>query len=119
MTYQITEVQNKDKTRVYNIDGPQRETVESFWQWLKVNRIIENYEIVEKQKVSSIVLKYNRTMTEEEKLKRDMRDADCFYFMASASFLVTLLAGALLFLVSFQVVSNQRRFSSVGRAPLL
>jgi hypothetical protein len=48
MTLQVIEVQSKDKTRVYNIDGPQRETVESFWNWLKTKRIIESFEITEK-----------------------------------------------------------------------
>ena len=48
MTYQITEVQNKDVTRVYNISGPKKETVESFWNWLKANGVIDSFEIAEK-----------------------------------------------------------------------
>lgn len=47
MNYKITEVQDKDTTRVYNITGPKRETVESFWEWLKAQGTIESYEIVE------------------------------------------------------------------------
>ena len=48
MTYQITEVQNKDVTRVYNITGPKKETIESFWNWLKTNKVIESFETTEK-----------------------------------------------------------------------
>jgi hypothetical protein len=47
MNYQVTEVQNKDTTRVYNIKGPKRESVESFWKWLKAQEIIQGYEIAE------------------------------------------------------------------------
>ena len=47
MNYQITEVQNKNITRTYNIKGPQRETVESFWNWLQAHGVIESYELKE------------------------------------------------------------------------
>lgn len=47
MNYQVTEVQNKDTTRVYNLSGPKLETVESFWQWLQAGGIIESYSIIE------------------------------------------------------------------------
>jgi len=47
MTYEVVEVQNKDKTRTYNIKGPRKETVESFWNWLVANRVIESYKITE------------------------------------------------------------------------
>ena len=48
MTYEVVEVQNKDKTRTYNIEGPRKETVESFWNWLKANGVIDSFEIAEK-----------------------------------------------------------------------
>ena len=47
MNYQVTEGQTKDTTRVYNITGPKRESVESFWEWLKAQGVIEGYEIAE------------------------------------------------------------------------
>jgi hypothetical protein len=49
MIYQISEIQNKDVTRVYNIEGPQIATIVSFWEWLKQERIIENYSITERE----------------------------------------------------------------------
>jgi len=48
MNYQITEVQNKNTTRVYNITGPKRESIESFWNYLKSTGVIERYEIAER-----------------------------------------------------------------------
>lgn len=47
MNYQITEVQDKKTTRVYNIKGPQRATVEGFWDWLVASKVIDSYEITE------------------------------------------------------------------------
>ena len=41
----ITEIQHKDITRTYNIEGVQRETVESFWQYLVDNKVIKSFEI--------------------------------------------------------------------------
>lgn len=45
MKHQITEVQDKNTTRVYNIEGVKKETVESFWNWLQSQKVIESYEI--------------------------------------------------------------------------
>ena len=45
MTYKVTEVQSKDKTREYLITGPRIETVESFWSWLVDNGTIDSYTI--------------------------------------------------------------------------
>lgn len=45
MTYKVTEVQSKDKTREYFITGPRLETVESFWAYLVDNNTIESYTI--------------------------------------------------------------------------
>ncbi len=45
MTYKVTEVQSKDKTREYLIAGPSLESVESFWSWLVGNGTIESYTI--------------------------------------------------------------------------
>ena len=45
MTYKVTEVQSKDKTREYRIAGPRLETVESFWAWLVETGTIESYTI--------------------------------------------------------------------------
>lgn len=47
MNYKVTELQDKKTTRVYNITGPKRESVESFWEWLKAREIIQGYEITE------------------------------------------------------------------------
>ena len=47
MGHKITEVQNKDITRVYNLNGPQLETIKSFWDTLVASNIIESYEITE------------------------------------------------------------------------
>lgn len=47
MTYQVTEVQDKKTTRIYNIKGPKLETVQSFWEYLKASKVIESYEIEE------------------------------------------------------------------------
>lgn len=45
MTYKVTEIQSKDKTREYLIAGPSLESVESFWSWLVGNGTIESYTI--------------------------------------------------------------------------
>lgn len=51
MGYIITEELNKEDakrpltTGVYNITGPQRETIEGFWDYLKEQGVIEGYEI--------------------------------------------------------------------------
>jgi hypothetical protein len=45
MSYQITEVQNKNVTRVYNLDGPKIQTIKAFWDHLVSAKIIESYEI--------------------------------------------------------------------------
>jgi hypothetical protein len=45
MTYKVTEVQSKDKTREYWISGPSLESVESFWAWLVDNGTIQSYTI--------------------------------------------------------------------------
>jgi hypothetical protein len=49
MGYTVTEVvavdDKKTRTHIYNIQGPQRETIESFWEWLKSNKTIKSYEI--------------------------------------------------------------------------
>ena len=47
MSYQITEVQNKNVTRVYNLDGPKFETIKSFWDSLVSANTLESYEIAE------------------------------------------------------------------------
>lgn len=47
MAYRITEVQNKEKTRIYNLEGPQLQTIQSFWESLKASKIIEDFEIEE------------------------------------------------------------------------
>jgi hypothetical protein len=47
MNYKITEVQDKKTTRVYNITGPKRETIESFWEYLVARNVIESYELTE------------------------------------------------------------------------
>ena len=47
MNYQITEVQNKNTTRTYNITGPKRETIEGFWDMLVASNVIESYELAE------------------------------------------------------------------------
>lgn len=44
-TTTITEIQNKDVTRTYNIIGPKPDTVKSFWEWLAANRIIERFDM--------------------------------------------------------------------------
>ena len=47
----ITETQNpkgnnkEGKVRVYNIAGPSQETVTDFWQWLKSQGVIKDFEI--------------------------------------------------------------------------
>jgi len=41
----ITEMQNKDKSREYVIDGVQRETVEGFWQYLVDNKVVEGFQV--------------------------------------------------------------------------
>ena len=48
MGYKITEVQDKKATRVYNITGPKKETINSFWAYLVATGTIESYEIAEK-----------------------------------------------------------------------
>lgn len=47
MTIQVIEVQNKNTTRTYNLQGPKLETVKSFWDYLKASNAIESYEIKE------------------------------------------------------------------------
>jgi hypothetical protein len=32
------------KVRIYNIEGPQEETIIGFWQWLKNQGVIEGFE---------------------------------------------------------------------------
>jgi hypothetical protein len=44
---QVTEIQDKKTTRTYNLSGPRVETVQSFWEYLKANEVIESYEIRE------------------------------------------------------------------------
>lgn len=46
-TTQVTEVQDKKTTRTYTLKGPKVETVQSFWEFLKANEVIESYEIKE------------------------------------------------------------------------
>lgn len=47
----IIETQNpignekEGKVRVYEINGPQDETITSFWDYLKANRIIQDYRV--------------------------------------------------------------------------
>ena len=43
----VTETQHDDKTRTYQLKGPQVETVRSFWDYLVQLNIIESYEIKE------------------------------------------------------------------------
>ena len=45
--FKVTEVQDKDTTRLYYLDGPQLDTVASFWDYLVGTRQIDNYEIEE------------------------------------------------------------------------
>lgn len=45
MNYQITEIQNKNTTRIYNLEGPQLETITGFWDTLVASNIIESYEV--------------------------------------------------------------------------
>ena len=47
MAYRITEVQDKDTTRIYNLEGVKLESVQSFWETLKASRVIENFDIEE------------------------------------------------------------------------
>ena len=43
----VREVQDKDTTRLYYLDGPQLDTVASFWDYLVETREIDGYEIEE------------------------------------------------------------------------
>jgi hypothetical protein len=43
----VTEVQDKDTTRLYHLDGPRLDTVASFWDYLVETRQINGYEIEE------------------------------------------------------------------------
>ena len=43
----VTEVQDKDTTRLYHLDGPRLDTVASFWDYLVATREIDGYEIEE------------------------------------------------------------------------
>jgi len=49
MGHKVTETvkvsDKKTKENVYNLEGPQRETVESFWEYLKKQGVVESYEI--------------------------------------------------------------------------
>ena len=43
----VTEVQDKDTTRLYHLDGPRMDIVVSFWDYLVATREIDNYVIEE------------------------------------------------------------------------
>lgn len=45
--FKVTETQNKDTTRVYHLEGPQLDTVRSFWEHLVRTKAIDSYEIEE------------------------------------------------------------------------
>lgn len=44
---QVTEIQDRNTTRVYTLAGPQTDSVRSFWEYLKSAKVIESYEIEE------------------------------------------------------------------------
>jgi hypothetical protein len=44
---QVTEIQDRNTTRVYTLTGPQVESVRSFWEYLKDTKVIQSYEIEE------------------------------------------------------------------------
>ena len=46
MKTQVIETQLNGKTRTYQIDGPQYDSVLSFWTWLKDKEIIEDFTIL-------------------------------------------------------------------------
>lgn len=43
----VTEIQDRNTTRVYTLAGPQTDSVRSFWEYLKSAKVIESYEIEE------------------------------------------------------------------------
>ncbi len=43
----VTEVQNQDTTRVYNLEGPRLDTVRDFWDYLIATQTIESYTLEE------------------------------------------------------------------------
>ena len=43
----VREVQDKDTTRLYHLDGPRMDIVVSFWDYLVATREIDGYEIEE------------------------------------------------------------------------
>lgn len=57
MKTQIIETQLSGKTRTYQIDGPQYDSVLSFWTWLKDKEIIEDFTILRVPKFGTGVAK--------------------------------------------------------------
>lgn len=47
MNTKVIEIQAEGKTREYNIEGPERDTVVSFWDYLKAQGVIEDYRVDE------------------------------------------------------------------------
>lgn len=54
MQYQVTEVPNAEDAKnrklsswTYNLSGPRLETITGFWEYLKTNKVIEDYEVEE------------------------------------------------------------------------
>ena len=47
MRHTVTEVQDKNTTRTYNLSGPQLETIIGFWSYLKDSKTIEDYKVEE------------------------------------------------------------------------
>ncbi len=45
MKTQIIETKLNKKTRTYQLDGPQYDSVLSFWTWLKEKELIEDFTI--------------------------------------------------------------------------
>ncbi len=45
MKTQIIETKLNKKTRTYELDGPQYDSVLSFWTWLKEKELIEDFTI--------------------------------------------------------------------------
>jgi hypothetical protein len=45
--FRVTEIQDKDTTRLYHLEGPQLNTVRGFWDYLVRTKTIDSYEIEE------------------------------------------------------------------------
>ncbi len=47
MMLRVIEVQDKNTTRAYHLEGPQLDTVRGFWDYLVRTKTIDSYEIEE------------------------------------------------------------------------